>query len=261
MDQHGKYRALVTAACVFIAGSVSAQSGACRQALALGLDVSSSVDRDEYRLQVDGLAAALTAPTVATRILEGPDTPISLFVFEWSGPGMQRTIVDWTSITDRPTLEAIAGTIRSQDREMLGDAVDHSTSISTAIGYGIAAIGDQSHCWKRTIDISGDGKHNTGGDPRAQRPALTRNAVTVNGLVVGVDSPRGGDIRQLEIGELSSYYNTIVIWGPDAFVETALGFSDFERAMRRKLLRELAAPVFGSLQPGTTPGETQIRNE
>lgn len=160
---------------------------------------------------------------------------------------MQRTIVEWTPITNRPTLEAVAGALRAQEREVLGDAVDHSTSISTAIAHGIDAISAQSQCWKRTIDISGDGKHNTGGDPRSQRNALSQNAITVNGLVVGVDSPRGGDIRQLEIGELSSYYNTVVIWGPDAFVETALGFSDFERAMRRKLLRELAAPVFGTL--------------
>ena len=258
MDQHGKYRALVTAAFVVLAGTASAQSSACRQALALGLDVSSSVDRDEYRLQMDGLAAALTAPNVATRILEGPDTPISLYVFEWSGPGMQRTIVGWTSITDRPTLETVAGTIRSQEREVLGDAVDHSTSISTAIAHGVEAIGAQAHCWKRTIDISGDGKHNTGGDPRSQRPALSSGAITVNGLVVGVDSPRGGDIRQLEIGELSSYYNTVVIWGPDAFVETALGFSDFERAMRRKLLRELAAPVFGTLHPTPQTGNSPL---
>jgi len=54
----------------------------------------------------------------------------------------------------------------------------------------------------------------------------------------------------LEIGELSSYYNAFVISGPGAFVETALGFADFERAMTRKLLRELEAPVFGALLPG-----------
>ena len=37
-------------------------AAACRQALALGLDVSGSVDAVEYRLQTAGLAAALMAP-------------------------------------------------------------------------------------------------------------------------------------------------------------------------------------------------------
>ena len=50
-------RALVLA----VAGWLLADPGtaACRQALALGLDVSGSVDACEYRLQIDGLAQAL----------------------------------------------------------------------------------------------------------------------------------------------------------------------------------------------------------
>ena len=46
-----------------------AQAAACRQALALGLDVSGSVDTDEYRLQLDGLAAALTSPEVVSALI------------------------------------------------------------------------------------------------------------------------------------------------------------------------------------------------
>jgi len=35
------------------------------------------------------------------------------------------------------------------------------------------------------------------------------------------------------------YYSDEVIRGPGAFVETALGYADYETAMVRKLLREL----------------------
>lgn len=256
MGQHGKYRALVAAAALWLgANGAAAQVTACRQALVLGLDVSASVDAAEYRLQLEGLAGALTSPEVSARILDGAEVPVSIYVFEWSGPGVQRLILDWTSLTDAPTLSAAAGAIARHQRNPLGDSVDQSTAIGPALLHGIDALAQRSHCWKRTIDISGDGKHNTGGDPRNARPALTANAITVNGLVVGVDSPRGGDIRQLEIGELSSYYNSTIIWGPGAFVETALGFADFERAMRRKLLRELAAPVFGALVPNAVHPE------
>ncbi|MEM6275916.1 MAG: DUF1194 domain-containing protein [Pseudomonadota bacterium] len=247
MGQHGKHRALVTSALCLLGAVVEAQSTACRQALALGLDVSASVDSDEYRLQLEGLARALTSDAVSRRILDGAEAPISLYVFEWSGPDVQRTILDWVAITDIGVLSASALAIQRHERDPVGDTVDHSTSVATAISHGITAIAQQNHCWKRTIDISGDGKHNTGGDPRMTWPNLAAAAITVNGLVVGVDSPRGGDIRQLEIGELSSYYHAQVIFGPGAFVETALGFSDFERAMKRKLLRELQGPVFGAL--------------
>jgi hypothetical protein len=35
------------------------------------------------------------------------------------------------------------------------------------------------------------------------------------------------------------YFKQEVIFGPGAFVEVAAGFEDFERAMKRKLLREI----------------------
>ena len=52
--------------------------------------------------------------------------------------------------------------------------------------------------------------------------------VTVNGLVIGAT-----------VVTLSRYYRQFVIQGPGAFVEEAGDYDDFERTMRRKLLREL----------------------
>ena len=45
---------------------------ACRLALALGLDVSGSVDAAEYRLQLDGVAAALTDEDVQAALFAMP---------------------------------------------------------------------------------------------------------------------------------------------------------------------------------------------
>ncbi len=223
----------------------SAQA-ACRQALALGLDVSASVNSSEYRLQVEGLARALLSPVVREKILAMPEAPVHIYAFEWSGPGIQRSILPWTEITSLPVLSAAAAQIAAYQRDPLGDSVDQSTAINPAIAHGLHALSERSNCWKKTMDISGDGTHNTGGDPRDMRRALTTADVIVNGLVVGIDNPRPGDTRQLELGELSAYYDAFVIHGPGAFVETALGYADFERAMRRKLERELEGLVFGS---------------
>ena len=50
----------------------------------------------------------------------------------------------------------------------------------------------------------------------------------MNGLVIGATRVT-----------LARYYQQYVIQGPGAFVEMATDYADFERAMRRKLLREL----------------------
>jgi len=52
----------------------------CRQALAMALDVSGSVDTREYHLQLDGLASALTDPDVQRAMLAQPGNPVYLAV-------------------------------------------------------------------------------------------------------------------------------------------------------------------------------------
>ncbi len=207
----------------------------CRQALALALDVSGSVDAREYRLQIDGLAAALNNRAVRDALLASPDAPVRVMVYEWSGPSDQMIIAPWTPIDDGATLDGFIETLRQTIRR---DATP-GTALGVAMGDGAAYLGQQGDCWKHTLDISGDGKSNLGPRPREVKQQLTGQAITVNALVIGADSPRFGDQRQAEIGELSSYFRAEVIVGPDAFVETALGFDDYEAAMTRKLLREL----------------------
>ena len=46
---------------------------------------------------------------------------------------------------------------------------------------------------------------------------------------------------------LIEFYQREVLRGPGAFLEVAQGFEDYERAMRRKLERELTPPVIGAL--------------
>ncbi|KUF09649.1 DUF1194 domain-containing protein [Pseudoponticoccus marisrubri] len=217
-----KALALVAA---LMAGSAEA---ACRQALALGLDVSGSVDAREYRLQMDGLAAALTHPEVRAAFLALPETPVALAVFEWSGPGHHRVVLDWTDVTGPDSLAQIAGHLRGVARV----EAEASTAIGTAKRFGAALLARRPGCWRDVLDLSGDGMSNTGPRPRDVRAP----GITVNGLVIGTGGADG-------IGALANYYRDKVISGPDAFVETALGFADFEAAMVRKLKRELQVQV------------------
>ncbi len=216
----------------------------CRQALALGLDVSGSVDAREYRLQIGGVAQALDDPAVRERLLSLPLSPVSLLVYEWSGPVDQAVIVPWTPIDSDATLSTVIETLRQTTRR----ETTPGTALGTAMQLGARLLAEQPECWKHTLDISGDGKSNLGPRPRDVRDALETSGITINGLVIGVDSPGIGDIRQVEIGELSSYFRAEVMMGPDAFVHTAIGFADYARAMTQKLLRELDSLVMSEIR-------------
>jgi len=233
-------RALAVSA--LLAGPAAAQ---CRQALVLALDVSGSVDAREYRLQLDGLAAALGAPEVRAALLSDPSHPVRIAVFEWSGPRDQRVLVDWTPITDDAVLQAIRDRLRATERVRS----QPSTGIGQAVRLGFAMLEDQSGCWRLTLDVSGDGKDNAGARPREiEAPP----GITVNGLVVGTPRPDTYSGRTAYLEDLAAYYTAEVIRGPDAFVALAVGFEDYQRAMERKLLRELQAVAIG-LGPAPAP--------
>ncbi|NDV01384.1 DUF1194 domain-containing protein [Pseudoroseicyclus tamaricis] len=231
-------RLLAVAVALLLAAGPAAAQAPCRQALAIGLDVSGSVNAREYRLQLDGLAAALASPEVLARLAE-PGPPVRLLVFEWSGPDAQRLLLPWTELAGEAAVLDAAARLRATPR--LGAAP--TTALGRAMEYGLAALGAQDACWTRTLDLSGDGTNNAG--PRPQDIAAPEG-VTVNGLVIG-GIAIASDQELADIKQLTSYFRAYVLRGPGAFVEAALGWDDFETAMRRKLLRELKAMVIGRL--------------
>lgn len=238
--------------CVMILGlalPVASLATECRQALALGLDVSGSVDAREYRLQMRGVASALDTPEVREKLLSMPSAPVALLVYEWSGPNDQAIIIPWTRIETGASIDTIIETLDQTARR----EATPGTALGVAMRLGQIYLAQQPDCWKHTLDISGDGKSNLGPRPRDVRDEIEASGITINGLVIGIDDPNIGDIRQAEIGELSSYFRAEVIVGPDAFVQTAIGFNDYASAMTQKLLRELENLVFSELSTSPNP--------
>ncbi|WP_299849270.1 DUF1194 domain-containing protein [uncultured Roseovarius sp.] len=232
----------------WLGAPVAAQDGACRIALALGLDVSGSVDDEEYRLQLDGLAAALLTPEVQEALLAVPQAPAELAIFEWSGLNQHRLLVDWTKIDDAGKLRAISSRLRGT----FASYTDPSTAIGAAMAYGAGLLEQRQNCWQRTLDLSGDGPANTGPDPGLIPEAVT-GGITINGLVV-VPTARANTTKNLRnVKTLLEYYQAQVIRGPGAFVEVAQDFDDFERAMTRKLIRELAGLTVSQAPPNIAP--------
>nr|WP_124111356.1 DUF1194 domain-containing protein [Palleronia sp. THAF1] len=221
---------LAALAWLLCAGAASAQ---CRLALVLGLDISSSVDAEEDALQRQGLARALVAPEVIRAALALPDEPVALAVFEWSGRWQQDMILDWVLLRDETTIRAAAGVIAGSTRSY----ADFPTAAGYALGYATQVFQSAPPCLFRTLDISGDGISNEGFPPTLAYREFPFDDITVNGLpITGHDDA------------VVTFYRDQMIHGPGAFLEIADGFEDFERAMRRKLEREMGVLSLGALE-------------
>lgn len=204
------------------------------------MDISSSVDPLEDALQRGGLAQALRAPEVVEAILSQPDRPVALAMFEWSGRVQQDMVLPWVMLRDAATIGAVADRIAFSQRSY----AEFSTAIGHAIEYAHDLFRQGPACDARVLDISGDGVNNDGFGPTAAYDAFDFSQITVNALVIEVQEA-GTDHGITEGADtgLADYFRQIVIRGPGSFVEVAAGFEDFERAMRRKLLRELEVRI------------------
>lgn len=238
-------------AIALVAAPAAAQEP-CRQALVLAIDVSASVDRQEYRLQADGLAWALRDPEVQGAFLARPGFPVALAVFEWSGADYQRLVADWTMIDAAEDLGRIAGLIEASP----APASQTTTGIGAAMLFAAELFARGPVCAERTLDISGDGQNNDWPRPEEARLEPGLAAVTINGLVIGADFPLDHALNPNRMGALTKYYRNRVIKGAGAFVEEADDFADFGSAMRRKLIRELTTMMVGAAEPPASAPET-----
>ena len=211
------------------AGSAQAQEAiAVDLELLLAVDTSSSVDQEEFLLQRQGLAAAFRDPDVIAAIESVGDDGIAAYL-QWGFGYKQRMAVDWMAVRDAESAEAFARAIEASPRYFVGNG----TSIAWAMTAGAQRIYQNRFLGsRRTIDISGDGRNNAGGQPRRVRDVLVASDFTINALAI-----LDGD------ASLGRYFEDNVIGGTGAFVITAESFDDYAAAIRRKLLREISPPV------------------
>ncbi|MDA7964248.1 DUF1194 domain-containing protein [Ruegeria sp.] len=221
-----------------LAGPAAAEQ--CRLALALALDISVSVDEAEDILQRQGLAAALIAPEVQEAFFSSP-LPVALAVYEWSGRTAQHLILDWTMIETEADLLLAATTVQQSIRSDSGSA----TAMGHALAFGASLMQQAPRCLFQTIDLSGDGTNNDGYGPDLAYKHFPFENTVVNGLVINAADFEGELF-------LIPFFENNVLHGPGAFLEIAQGFEDFERAMRRKLERELKGVELSTAAPGTS---------
>ena len=212
-------RALVLA----LALSLPNAASACEAALVLAMDVSGSVDRGEWLLQAEGLAAALRDREVSEVLVQGQ---IALSVVQWSAVGQQAVSLPWQRMLSHRAVQDFAARVQAMPRAFPGS----DTAVGQALEVSLDQFSAIPDCRRRIVDMSGDGDENVGyTTPRARARAIAEG-VEVNALAI--------EAMGLSI---TNFYRRWVIT-PGGFVETAQGHLDYARAIRAKLLRELTRP-------------------
>ncbi|MBX9751123.1 MAG: DUF1194 domain-containing protein [Roseococcus sp.] len=200
--------------------------------LVLAMDASGSIGDEEFRLQREGYAEALTHPQVLAAIRSKARGAMGIAMIEWGSPGGSQTIVDWMRVSDLASAQALADALLAAPRtpqsyNAIGDAIHHASHLLREGPFRA----DQM-----VIDVSGDGP-----DMRSLRPAsvardiVVRRGMVVNALAIAV----AGQVTRS--GEtLEEHYRREVMGGPGAFVIQAESRRDIARALRAKLIREMA---------------------
>ncbi|MGL4282025.1 MAG: DUF1194 domain-containing protein, partial [Albidovulum sp.] len=192
----------------------------------LTIDTSGSIDRGEYRLQTQGLADALADPEVADALVLGQ---VALAVVQWSGAGQQVLSLPWQRMLSREAVADFSAAARRIDRAFAGS----DTAVGEAIGFSTAQFAAVADCRRRVIDISGDGPINAGRPLGPERAAALQAGIAINAVAI---EDAGQSIP------ITEFYRRAVI-SPGGFVLTARGLADYPRAIREKLLREVAKPM------------------
>lgn len=196
------------------------QAAACDLALVLAVDISGSVDPQEYRIQMDGLAAALRDGIVAEALV---DQQAMVTLLQWTGSSRQRQTLPWTQMTDFAAVDRFADAVEDDPRIWR----NFSTAIGEALLVSRDLLAQVPDCARHVVDVSGDGRSNEGAAPDAKRAQMAAAGITVNALAIETDET-----------DLTAYFFENLIRGSRAFVETAQGFEDYPAAILRKLQRE-----------------------
>lgn len=200
----------------------------CALALSLVIDVSSSIDREEYKLQMEGLAQAFRSERVA-RIVDN-DNPVALNVIFFDSTA--RVVVPWVVLNNHEELYTLATRLEN---------TPYPSGMYTNVHDGLRLALDSFNnvpCTTEnyTVDISGDGENNVGRHTELEPIIQTAQemGVRINTLPIMTHH------LDEENRKLFNYFNDNYAAPTGGFTIGSNGFEDFARAIFQKLTREIA---------------------
>lgn len=205
--------------------------------LQLLVDISASIDTNEYDLQLQGYANAFKSDRVQNAIINGSNGQIAVQLIMWSGRRQQEVMIDWSLVDSETSSDNLADQIAAISRPFAG-----WTGIGSAIDFAYPLFDSNTfNGTDQIIDISGDGTNNTGMSPsQGSQNALDNGVDTINGIVITSNQ-----------SVVDQYLNE-VIGGETPFLLAPANFDDFQLAIENKIVAEIA---------GTRPPQAISVNE
>ncbi len=224
--------------------------------IVIAVDASGSVNPDELKLQISGVANAFLDHSVQRAVVSGFHGSVLASVLIWSDAAYPKYTTKWHKLGAAQSFDALAKEIEMFNVTAPGvpSIGGGGTNIGDALVFAMKMLTDNPVPGIRSvIDVSGDGPESKPWVigavelPQARRMAGFRG-ITINGLAIETD-----------VADLHRYYQSNLIVGAGAFVERADDFNDFQRAIIKKLVRELSSTPFAALDLPLT--EKTVRND
>lgn len=236
-------RSIVTGALIWVGLVISSPSYSQQSVdleLALLVDVSASVNQEEFRLQANGLAAAISSPPVVEALTALSARGVAINVIQWADADHQKVAVDWTLVSGESDALWLASKIVGMPRLINGG----HTSLTQALIFAAEQMDNNIYNGaRRIIDIVSDGRNNSGRPMRTVRREILEQGIVINGLPITNELPL-----------LYQYFRDHVIGGEQSFYVVAEDYGAFANAMIEKLVREIsAAPL---TQAPLTPNDS-----
>lgn len=196
-------------------------------ALVLAIDCSFSVDAHEFAVQMRGLGRAFMTDAVKQAIAQGVRQRIAVTAVQWSDDRNQRVVVPWTVISAGADADELGQIFMNTPRQL----TEGGTSLSTALTFSAALFSSAPSAERRVVDVSTDGRNNSGPPVAPVRDRVVAQGITINGLTILNEWPT-----------LDTYFESSVAGGPGHFVIPANDYDAYGEAILRKLLREITGP-------------------
>ncbi|MEL6440406.1 MAG: DUF1194 domain-containing protein [Cyanobacteria bacterium J06621_8] len=229
--------------------------------LVLAVDVSASVDSQEFDLQIEGYKSAFASQEVQDEIKKLPQG-LAVNMLFWAD--RQTTDIGWfklekdgnNTITNLDDFQnAMESVIRTRNQiTITGSTINTGAGTDIKLAIDTAKdmlLNNQYQGAALVIDVSGDGvsddtpytgSGNVDGECGHQhfcpplvaaRDAAVNAGITINGLPIN-NQTSNNLANQVDI-----HYEQLVHGGEGGFVELSDGFDDFARAAKAKIMREI----------------------
>ena len=192
----------------------------CAIALALLLDASASIAMQQWRILVEGHAAAFESVEVRRAVrASGP-----VAVRAWHYSDVTRPLTPWRVLATDADAYAYARELRAAERTLSANTATGNAILTALADFAASPCPDAD----RVIDVATDGHENAGTPAAKARDAAIAAEVRVN--VLAIETAEGDP-------EPFARENIVT---PDGFVLRVTNWQDVPRAIVRKISLELA---------------------